>query len=95
MNVDDLLRGRPARSAAAGGGLARTATVVRSDDTGVWCTPLGGDSRHPVGPCRGAHRPALTGPPDARQLTAERLPEGALVLLVTTAHGPWVAAWEE
>ena len=61
-----------------------TATVVRSDVTGVWVVPLGADTRHPTGPCIGARRSDGT-----------RLPVGTTVLLVTTAAGPWVANWEE
>lgn len=61
-----------------------TATVVRSDTTGVWVVPIGADTRHPTGPCMGARRPDGT-----------RLPAGTTVLLITTAAGPWVAAWEE
>lgn len=76
-----------------------TARVVRSDTTGVWCVPLGADTRHPVGPCRGATRPVhdLAGAGDTahRHDRLEQLPAGTLVLLVFTADRPWVAAWEE
>lgn len=81
---DAILDGRPAS-------ITRhpvTARVVRSDDTGVWAVPLGGDTRHPTGPCRGATR--LTG-----ALVRERLPVGVVVLLVWTQERPWVAGWEE
>lgn len=66
-----------------------TGRVVRSDDTGVWVAPVGGDTRHPLGPCRGATRPVGAGP------AWERLPAGTVVLLVLTDDGPWVAAHEQ
>lgn len=76
-----------------------TGRVVRSDASGVWATPLDGDTRHPIGPCRGARRPVFesTGAGDAahRHDTLEQLPVGVLVLLVFTDDGPWVAGWEE
>lgn len=65
-----------------------TARVVRSDATGVWVAPLGGDVRHPIGPCRGGTRPASGG-------GTERLPVGTVVLLVWTTERPWIARWEE
>lgn len=65
-----------------------TARVIRSDTSGVWATPLGADTRHPYGPCRGAHRRDALG-------ELEQLPVGTLVLLVLTDDGPWVAGWEE
>lgn len=37
-----------------------TARIVRSDTTGVWAVPLGGDTRHPIGPCRGSIVPVGT-----------------------------------
>lgn len=64
-----------------------TAEVVRSDTSGVWVAPVGTDTRHPVGPCRGATRPTSTG--------WERLPVGTVVLLVHTTAGPWVAAHDQ
>ena len=64
---------------------AHTGRVVRSDTSGVWVAPLGGDTRHPIGPCRGATRPDSEG-------GVEQLPADTLVLLVLTDHGPWVAA---
>jgi hypothetical protein len=71
------------------------AVVVRSDVTGVWCSPLEGDQRFPLGPCRGATRVALTssstdGAPHAHTLTVERLPVRTSVLLLLTDDGPWV-----
>ena len=65
-----------------------TARVVRSDSSGVWCVPLDSDTRHPIGPCRGARRLVVDG-------QVQQLPAGAVVLLVFTAERPWVAAWEE
>jgi hypothetical protein len=76
-----------------------TARVVRSDSTGVWCAPLGADTRHPLGPCRGATRRVfdVTGGGEAahRHDRLEQLPAGTVVLLVFTDERPWVAAWEE
>lgn len=60
-----------------------TATVVRSDATGVWVAVLGADIRHPTGPCWGA-----------RDHTGHQLAVGTVVLLVSTDQGPWVAAWD-
>lgn len=62
---------------------AQTALVVRSDSTGVWCVPAGGNRSAPIGPCRGG-APGRT-----------RLPVGTVVLLVRTDYGPWVAAFDE
>lgn len=60
---------------------AHTARVVRVDTEGAWVTVLGDDQLVDViGPCYGAP----TG-----------LPAGALVLLVSTSHGPWIAAVHE
>lgn len=93
--LEVLLDGRPSRRTRA----SATARVVRSDTSGVWCVPLGGDTRHPFGPCRGATRRVFTetGAGDAahRHDQVERLPVGMVVLLVFTDERPWVAAWEE
>ena len=62
------------------------ALVTRSDTTGVWVTPEGGDPTRPVGPCRGATRLALGG------TAVERLPERTRVLLLPTDSGLWVLA---
>lgn len=70
------------------GAPAVTGQVVRSDTTGVWVAAVGADTRHPVGPCRGATRP--TSGPDG--LVWEQLPAGTTVLLILTTDGPWVAA---
>lgn len=71
------------------------AIVVRSDATGVWCSPTGGDQRSPLGPCHGATRVALTssstdGAPHTHTLMVERLPVRTQVLLLLTDDGPWV-----
>ena len=68
--------------------VGQTARVVRSDASGVWVTPLSGDQRHPLGPCRGATRPDGAG-------GTEQLGTDVIVLLVLTADGPWVAAHQE
>lgn len=77
----------PLARPAAIGTTAHTGQVVRSDDTGVWVAPVLGDTRHPIGPCRGATRRTDTG--------WEQLPAGTTVLLVLTDDGPWVAAHEQ
>lgn len=56
-----------------------TAVVVRADESGLWVAPVGDDTRHPIGPCRGGWTPNGT-----------RFPPGAVVMLVFTADGPWV-----
>lgn len=71
--------------------IVTTGQVVRSDETGVWVAPVPGDTRHPLGPCRGATRP--TSVPEG--LEWEQLPEGTVVLLVLTEAGPWVAAHDQ
>jgi hypothetical protein len=97
MAVDNplevLLDRRPAKQTRG----PVTARVVRSDASGVWCTPLGGDVRHPIGPCRGATRRAFTAADGTghRHDSVEQLPVGMVVLLVFTDERPWVAAWEE
>lgn len=88
-----------------GEGLVRTGTVgpsplpavvTRSDTTGVWCTAVDGDQRHPLGPCKGATRlAAVTTGVDGtgvhtHPLTVERLPVRTRVLLLLTDDGPWV-----
>lgn len=55
-----------------------TAQVVRADESGLWVVEIGGDPRHPVGPCRGGWTSNGT-----------RVPPGALVILVETEEGPW------
>lgn len=67
--LEVLLNRAPARKAEP----PATARVVRSDTSGVWCAPVGGDTRHPIGPCRSATAVAVN----------------ELVLLVLTDDGPW------
>jgi hypothetical protein len=55
-----------------------TATVVRTDESGLWVVPAGDDPQHPVGPCRGGWTANGT-----------RVPPGALVALIDTPDGPW------
>lgn len=93
--LEVLLNRAPARKVEP----PATARVVRSDTSGVWVAPVGGDTRHPIGPCRGATRRVfeLAGAGDLahRHDHVEQLPVGMVVLLVHTDDGPWVAAWEE
>lgn len=99
MDVDNslavLLDRRPAKTTRN----PVTGRVVRSDSSGVWVVPLGGDNRHPAGPCRGATRRVFTlagaGDTAHRHDQFEKLPTGTVVLLVFTAERPWVASWEE
>lgn len=86
IGYDDMLAGRPARITRP----PVTATVVTSDETGVYVVPVDGDTRHPIGPCRGGTRLVLVD--DA--LVTRPLPVNAAVLLVFTDAGPWVANWE-
>jgi hypothetical protein len=93
--IEVLLDRRPARVSRG----PMTARVVRSDGSGVWCVPLDGDVRHPIGPCRGASRRVFTDAGEGgtihRHDQLEQLPAGTVVLLVFTNERPWVAAWEE
>lgn len=88
--LEVLLDRAPARQAEP----PETARVVRSDASGVWCAPLGGDTRHPIGPCRGGKRPVFVADP-APHTEVQALSVGTVVLLVHTDDGPWVARWEE
>lgn len=84
MGFDQLVDRQPAK-------ITRdpvTATVVTSDDSGVYVVPIDGDNRHPIGPCRGASRYALNEDGD---LVTRPLSAGVVVLLVFTDAGPWVA----
>ena len=68
--------------------------VTRSDVTGVWVTPVGGDTTSPLGPCTGALRPALIGNlTDGFQLVQERLPVGTKCLVVNTSEGPFIVSF--
>jgi len=73
---------------------ATVANVTRSDSSGVWVTPLGGDENHPSGPCRGGTRPTLIPSGDGVALARERLPIGTRVLYVVADDGPWILNWE-
>lgn len=93
--LEVLLDRRPAKVARG----PVTARVVRSDASGVWCAPLEGDTRHPIGPCRGGRRRRFieTGAGDEahRHDDLVQLPAGTVVLLVFTDERPWITAWEE
>lgn len=71
------------------------ALVTRSDATGVWVVPEGGNPNSPIGPCAGGTRVALGtvsggGTSHAHALTVERLPEKTRVLVALTRWGPWI-----
>lgn len=83
----------------------RTATpfaalVTRSDSTGVWVTPEGGNPNSPIGPCLGATWVALAtsnggDTTHAHALTVVRLPVGTRVLVLQpdiADEPPWVVA---
>lgn len=55
-----------------------SARVVRRDTSGVWVVTEGGDDRHPIGPLLGA-------------ATFPAAVPGALVLVIETADGAWIA----
>lgn len=86
MGLDTLLN-IPAKPSSTGSG-PQSAVVVQSGPEGVLVSEIGGDARHPVGPCSGATRRTATG-------ALQRLPVGTRVLLVHTDDGPWVAAHDE
>lgn len=93
--MEDWLTGRPVatRSGGNAGGTGQTYTgvVVRADEeSGVWVVPIGGDRRHPIGPCYGGRRRV-----DGGGGVLELIPVETVVLLVTTDNGAWIAAWEE
>ena len=96
--VDDLLRRRPPRPAPtlSGGKVTKVTT-----DGAVYVTIDGGDERHPIGPCRGAHHrpPAETTCPAGEHThpvpPLVPLPRGTRVLVATTDTGPWIISWEE
>lgn len=90
MSFDDILERRPRTIDRP----PVTGTVTSVDDDGVSVTVLEGDTRVPHGPCYGGTRQVLVVGDDGPELTTEPLPIGTLVLLVFTAGGPWVAAWE-
>lgn len=77
MSFDDLIRRR-----APGVQLDPvTAVVTAVTDAGVFATPVGQSSDHPVGPCRGAHTPGV-GP----------LAPGAHVLIIFAGAVPWIVS---
>ena len=68
--------------------------VTRSDVTGVWVTPAGGDTTSPLGPCTGGLRPALIGNiTDGYQIIWELLPVGTKCLVVNTSEGPFIVSF--
>jgi hypothetical protein len=69
------------------------AVVTRSDSTGVWVTPTGGDATHPIGPCRGLTTRLSINfvTPSA---TAVQLPQGTAVIMVNTNLGPFVVSYD-
>lgn len=81
---EDMLNGQPPRIVQE----PVTGRVVRSDASGVWVVPLGGDTRHPVGPCRGGWRRNDAG-------VLELVGVGVVVLIVWTQERPWVAGWDK
>lgn len=67
--------------------------VTRSDSTGVWVTPVGGDSLSPLGPCTGGLVPTLIpGAGGTYTLGWERLPVGTKCLAVNTSEGPFIVS---
>lgn len=86
-----VLRRPPASPAAP---RAMSANVTRSDSSGVWVTPQGGDQNHPSGPCRGALRLSPFQPGQTTPQAYERLPIGTRVLYVVADDGPWILNWE-
>ena len=93
-DFDELLAGRPRPTAATAA--AGTAVVVRSDSSGVWCSLLMADRRHPVGPVRGATYRRITSCSEpAHTHPLEQLPVGTEVYLMSTPDGPWVLAHHE
>ena len=79
--------GRGTRSPEPASGI-----VTRSDDAGVWVTPVGNDTASPLGPMRGATRPVLAVESGVAVLRREKLPVGLSVLYVNVSGGPWVVA---
>lgn len=67
--------------------------VTRSDETGVWVTPVGGDSLSPLGPCTGGLAPSLVpGAGGTYTLGWERLPVGTKCLAANTSEGPFIVS---
>lgn len=86
---------RPGSEAAAPVDL-RPGIVTRVDPSGdVWVTPVGGDARSPLGPCRGATRPALvTVTAGTYRLDNLPLPARTPVLFAVTADGVWIVTYD-
>lgn len=68
--------------------------VSRSDDTGVWVTPVGEDTASPTGPCRGGLVANVVGnPQQGYQRVWDRLAVGTLCLVASTSEGPFIVAF--
>lgn len=77
MSIDDVIRRRP--PAVRLDPVAAVITAVT--EAGVFATPVGQPSDHPVGPCRGAHSPGTGAPPP-----------GTHVLIVFAGTVPWIVS---
>lgn len=81
----------PRRSVAVPG--RRTARIAYVTDRGAYCSPIGDDTRSPIGPCKGGwYRDTSSCAAGAHDHSLVPLPPGAVVLLETTADGDWIAA---
>lgn len=74
MDLDQLATGKPRTIPRP----PVTGRVVKIAG-GVWVTPIGGDLRHPIGPCRGGVAAVV----------------GDVVLLIFTQERPWIAQRED
>lgn len=93
MSLETVFGGRPASPPQPP---PRTAEVTQSDTSGIYCTPLSGDSRQALGPCLGGlRRRATSCPAGAHEHPLEQLPVGTIVLLQRTADGVWITAVHE
>lgn len=72
----------------------RAGVVTRVDPDGsVWVTPNDGDTRSPLGPCRGALRPRLVViAPGSVDLQWRPLAAQTPVLIATTGDGVWIVS---
>lgn len=70
----------------------RIGVVTRADSSGVWVTPLDGDARSPLGPCRAATVPALVLDGTGYRLRRVLLPVRTEVLFTSTPRGVWVVS---
>jgi hypothetical protein len=85
-----LAQPRPSRTTSAD---LIPSVVTRSDSTGVWVTPIGGDTSSPLGPCTARPVIKLTGDlQSGYQLVNEQLPVGTKCLAVNTSEGPYVVS---